>query len=116
MILQLRLAAPVLCGLIASAAWAEKPADLLERMGTALEEASYRGVIIHQQATKTDTFKVYHTMRDGVVRERLVRQEGEGDPGLLLLQLDQVAVHHVDRALARGMPVLVQVHGRHDPP
>ncbi len=78
MIPQLRLAAPVFCGLVASAVWAEEPADLLERMGTALEEASYRGVIIHQQATKTDTFKVFHTMRDGVVRERLVRQEGDG--------------------------------------
>ncbi len=74
------LATLAICGLIASEANADQhqPTDWLQRMGTALEEASFRGVVIRQQPSKTDTFKIYHTVRDGVIRERLIRQEGDG--------------------------------------
>ena len=76
--LRFRLATLAVCGLIASASWADEPVDWLSKMGAALDEASYRGIIIREQDSRTDTFKIFRTLRDGVIRQRLVRQDGDG--------------------------------------
>ncbi|MEM9401753.1 MAG: MucB/RseB C-terminal domain-containing protein [Pseudomonadota bacterium] len=78
MMLRTCLAALLVCGLIASDVRADPSTDWLQRMSESLENASYRGLVIREQPSRSDTFKVYHTVRDGVIRERLVRQEGDG--------------------------------------
>lgn len=54
------------------------PATLLVRMATAVQSASYEGTVIRQTAGKEEVLKVVHTVSDGVVRERLMAQEGDG--------------------------------------
>jgi len=65
---------------LAGAALAETqdPGDWLNRMGIAVQSASYEGTVLRIQDGRTESLKVVHTVRDGVVREKVVEQEGDG--------------------------------------
>ena len=54
------------------------PQALLKRMASAVQSASYEGTVIRESAGKEEVLRVVHTVTDGVVRERLVAQEGDG--------------------------------------
>jgi sigma-E factor negative regulatory protein RseB len=63
-----------------AAALAERadPNDLLNRMGAAVQTTSYEGTVIRIQDGKAEALKVIHTVTDGVIREKVVAQEGNG--------------------------------------
>ena len=63
-----------------AAALAERvdPNDLLSRMGAAVQATSYEGTVIRIQDGKAEALKVIHTVTDGVIREKVVAQEGNG--------------------------------------
>ncbi len=63
-----------------AAALAERvdPNELLNRMGTAVQITSYEGTVIRIQDGKAEALKVIHTVTDGVIREKVVAQEGNG--------------------------------------
>jgi sigma-E factor negative regulatory protein RseB len=54
------------------------PQDWLDRMGSAVQVMNYKGTVVRVRDGKVDTFKVVHTVRDGVVREKVVIQDGNG--------------------------------------
>jgi len=54
------------------------PNDLLNRMGAAVQMTSYEGTVIRIQDGKAEALKVIHTVTDGVIREKVVAQEGNG--------------------------------------
>jgi len=55
-----------------------KPQDWIDRMGTAIQVTNYAGTVVRVRDGKVDTFKVVHTIKDGVVREKVVIQDGNG--------------------------------------
>ncbi len=63
-----------------AAAVAERvePNDWLNRMGAAVQQTSYQGTVIRIQDGKAEALKVVHTVTDGVIREKVVAQEGNG--------------------------------------
>jgi len=63
-----------------AAALAERvdPNELLRRMGPAVQMTSYEGTVIRIQNGKAEALKVVHTVTDGVIREKVVAQEGDG--------------------------------------
>jgi len=54
------------------------PDDWLNRMGAAVQQTSYEGTVIRIQDGKAEALKVVHTVTDGVIREKVVAQEGNG--------------------------------------
>ncbi len=72
----------VSCGFFAAgAAFADEsrtPQDWIDRMGDAVQVTNYAGTVVRVRGGKVDTFKVVHTIRDGVVREKVVIQDGNG--------------------------------------
>lgn len=54
------------------------PSDWLNRMGAAVQSTSYEGTVLRIQDGKAEALKVVHTVRDGVVHEKLLAQEGDG--------------------------------------
>jgi sigma-E factor negative regulatory protein RseB len=54
------------------------PNEWLTRMGTAVQMTSYEGTVIRIQDGKAEALKVLHTFSDGVIREKVVAQEGNG--------------------------------------
>jgi sigma-E factor negative regulatory protein RseB len=73
----------LLCGLstvLLQAALARDtdPGALLARMATAVQSTSYEGTVIRESAGKEEVLRVVHSVTDGVVRERLIAQEGDG--------------------------------------
>ena len=70
-------AAQVACG---SAALAERvdPNEWLSRMSTAVQTTSYEGTVLRIRDGKAEALKVVHTVSDGVIREKVVAQEGNG--------------------------------------
>ena len=71
----------IVCQLGVSAlALAERvdPSDWLNRMNTAVQMTSYEGTVIRIQDGKAEALKVIHTVTDGVIREKVVAQEGNG--------------------------------------
>jgi sigma-E factor negative regulatory protein RseB len=63
-----------------AAALAERidPNDWLNRMGAAVQSTSYEGTVIRIHDGKAEALKVVHTVTDGVIREKVVAQEGNG--------------------------------------
>ncbi len=63
-----------------SAAMAERiePNEWLSRMGAAVQTTSYEGTVIRIKDGKAEALKVVHTISDGVIREKVVAQEGNG--------------------------------------
>ena len=64
----------------ASVAMAERiePNEWLGRMGSAVQSTNYEGTVIRIQDGKAEALKVVHTVTDGVIREKVVAQEGNG--------------------------------------
>lgn len=72
----------VFCGFFsgppAIAGEASTPQDWIDRMGNAVQITNYAGTVVRVRDGKVDTFKVVHTVKDGVVREKVVIQDGNG--------------------------------------
>lgn len=76
--LSLLAAALVMPAVAVSAALGE-PNQWLSRMTQAVESISYEGTVIRiSNGGHAEALKVVHTVTDGVVREKLVSQEGDG--------------------------------------
>lgn len=55
------------------------PHDWLDRMSSAVQNLSYEGTVVRIGADgAAESLKVVHTIQDGVIRERVVAQEGNG--------------------------------------
>lgn len=54
------------------------PHDWLNRMGAAVQSSSYEGTVIRIRDGEAEALKVVHTVADGVIREKVVAQEGNG--------------------------------------
>jgi sigma-E factor negative regulatory protein RseB len=54
------------------------PLDWLSHMGAAVQSTSYEGTVIRIKDGKAEALKVIHTIKDGVVMEKVVAQEGNG--------------------------------------
>ena len=71
-----------LCGagcLCAGAALAEDgPHELLDRMSTAVQTTNYEGTVLRISDGHAEALKVIHTVADGVIREKVIAQEGNG--------------------------------------
>ena len=63
-----------------SAASAQRadPDEWLNRMSAAVQQTSYAGTVVRIRDGKVEALKVVHTVTDGVVREKVVAQEGNG--------------------------------------
>lgn len=71
-----------LAGLILafSGAWAQQPLPgvWLQKMGEAVQATNYEGTVIRLRDGKVEALKVVHVVADGVIREKVVVQEGNG--------------------------------------
>ncbi len=56
----------------------DDPHEWLDRMTSAVETISYEGTVIRITGGKAEALKVLHTVADGVIREKLIAQEGNG--------------------------------------
>ncbi len=54
------------------------PNDWLDKMAHAVQTASYEGTVIRIQNDNVEALKVVHTVTDGIVREKVIVQEGNG--------------------------------------
>jgi len=54
------------------------PDDWLVKMASAVQTTNYEGTVIRLQNGRSDTLKVVHVVTDGVIREKVVVQEGDG--------------------------------------
>ena len=54
------------------------PQDWLNQMGAAVKSTSYEGTVIRIKDGKAEALKVVHTIKDGVIMEKVVAQEGNG--------------------------------------
>lgn len=54
------------------------PMDWLNFMGAAVQSTSYEGTVIRMQDGNAEALKVVRTIKDGVIMERVVAQEGNG--------------------------------------
>lgn len=69
------------CGAFFGAAAAnadDGPYDWLDRMAAAVQTTNYEGTVIRIKGSSAEALKVVHTVSDGVVRERLIAQDGDG--------------------------------------
>jgi sigma-E factor negative regulatory protein RseB len=55
-----------------------QPQHWLDRMAVAVQSTSYEGTVIRIQDGVAEALKVVHTVTDGVIREKVVAQEGDG--------------------------------------
>ena len=70
-----------LCGTVFFALYAnaqDTPYEWLDKMSGAMKTTSYEGTVIRVKAGNAEALKVVRTVSDGVVRERVVSQDGEG--------------------------------------
>ena len=66
---------------IASAAVADDqllPHEWLDRMAGAVQSTNYEGTVVRLQGDELETLKVVHKVSDGVVREKVIVQDGDG--------------------------------------
>lgn len=54
------------------------PNDWLKRMSAAVQSTSYEGTVIRMEGGRAEALKVVHAIHDGVIREKVVAQEGNG--------------------------------------
>lgn len=73
-------AALVMAVLLGGAAVASEatPADWLDKMQRAVQTVNYEGTVIRIRDGVAESLKVVHVVTDGLVRERVVVQDGEG--------------------------------------
>jgi sigma-E factor negative regulatory protein RseB len=62
----------------AAQAQGDEPNDWLNRMAAALQSSNYEGTVIRLRGGVYEALKVVHTASDGVIRERVMVQEGNG--------------------------------------
>jgi sigma-E factor negative regulatory protein RseB len=73
------LLAVIAAGFFSTPVQAERaPLEWLSHMGAAVQSTSYEGTVIRMQDGAVEALKVVHTVKDGVVLERVVAQEGNG--------------------------------------
>jgi sigma-E factor negative regulatory protein RseB len=84
--------------LAALPAVADSGEEWLQRMGDALNNASYVGEFITESTGRTERLSIVHRVRDGVVSERLVSLSGKGRE--LVRENDEVVVYLPDQKLA----------------
>lgn len=84
-ILERHTSAPMLlalCGvgilLTGIAAAEDGPHELLDRMSSAVQTTNYEGTVIRISRGRAEALKVIHTVADGVIREKVIAQEGDG--------------------------------------
>jgi sigma-E factor negative regulatory protein RseB len=77
LLLSATLAGQLACGAHALAEGTE-PNEWLNRMAASVQQTSYEGTVIRIRDGKAEALKVVHTVTDGVVREKVVAQEGNG--------------------------------------
>jgi len=66
-------------GCVSGPALADKlPRDWLGQMGAAVQSTSYEGTVIRIKDGSAEALKVVHTVKDGVIMEKVVAQEGNG--------------------------------------
>ncbi len=68
----------LIAGSFIAAAQADNPAEWLQRMGAAVQNTNYEGTVLRIQDGKAEALKVVHSVSDGVIREKVVAQEGNG--------------------------------------
>jgi sigma-E factor negative regulatory protein RseB len=56
----------------------DDPREWLNRMGAAVQSTSYEGTVIRIRGGEAESLKVVHQVADGVIREKVVAQEGNG--------------------------------------
>lgn len=56
----------------------DDPREWLHRMGAAVQSTSYEGTVIRIRGGEAESLKVVHQVADGVIREKVVAQEGNG--------------------------------------
>jgi sigma-E factor negative regulatory protein RseB len=56
----------------------ERPGDWLQKMNSAVQSTNYEGTVIRIQDGVAEAIKVVHVVADGVVREKVIIQEGNG--------------------------------------
>lgn len=54
------------------------PSEWLDRMSAAVKTSSYEGTVVRILDGEAEALKVVHTFEDGVIREKVVAQEGNG--------------------------------------
>jgi sigma-E factor negative regulatory protein RseB len=69
-----------LCGLCVESVVAQDgaPHDWLDRMAGAVQTTNYEGTVIRMQNGKVEALKVVHLIKDGVIHEKVIVQEGNG--------------------------------------
>jgi len=67
------------------------PLEWLNHMAAAVQSTSYKGTVIRFQDGSAEALKVVHTIKDGVVLEKVVAQEGNG----LEIIRNGNEVHHI---------------------
>jgi len=55
-----------------------QPEHWLDRMAVAVQSTSYEGTVIRIKDGSAEALKIVHTVKDGVIREKVVAQEGDG--------------------------------------
>jgi len=68
----------LLAGFAAAPADPGDPSVWLDRMGDAVKKTSYEGTVIRIRGGEAEALKVVHTFTDGVIREKVIAQEGNG--------------------------------------
>ena len=72
----------VLAGFLVAAsplfAGSDEPGDWLQRMTAAVQHTDYEGTVIRIQNGTAEALKVVHIVSDGVIREKVIVQEGDG--------------------------------------
>jgi len=74
----LAIGAAVMLLLVRPAMAEREPQDWLNRMSAAVQSTSYEGTVIRIRGGTAEALKVVHTIKDGVVMEKVVAQEGNG--------------------------------------
>ena len=54
------------------------PSEWLERMDGAVQTTNYSGTVVRLKDGKVEAFEVFHTITDGVVREKVIFKDGNG--------------------------------------
>lgn len=54
------------------------PGDWLDKMSTAVNSTNYEGTVIRIRNDEIEALKVTHAVADGVIRERVIAQDGNG--------------------------------------
>jgi sigma-E factor negative regulatory protein RseB len=63
---------------VAPVAAQDAPHEWLEKMAGAVQTTNYEGTVIRLQNGKVEALKVVHVVTDGVIREKVIVQEGNG--------------------------------------